>query len=92
MLMWGLGGLVFVKIIYPFVSNLIEVIPYNLGNIIYFILLVITICDMAISWTALIRQNLRRKDYPPITSVGELYDKIYTDEKMAKYFPNMVSK
>lgn len=89
MLLWGLICLIFVKIIYPFLSKMIESIPPKPGKIILNILVILLTIDMAISWTALIRQTLRRNGYPAYTIIGETYDKIYNDERLKKAFPNM---
>ena len=89
MLVWGLLGLLFVKVVYPFVSSLIEKIPVHIGNICFKILLVFMIINMFLSWTALIRQALRKNHYPAYTFLGRFYDTYYTDEFLSKYFPNM---
>lgn len=89
MCVWGLFCLIFVKIIYPFLSDMIEAIPQNIGNIIVKIMLVFMILNMVISWSAIIRQTLRKNNIKPYTSVGKFYDKYYSDEFLIKYFPNM---
>lgn len=89
MLVWGAMGLLLVKVIYPFVSRLIEQIPPQTGEILFTILLVLMIVDMTISWSALIRRALRHNDIPALTPVGEFYDHNYPDEFLVKYFPNM---
>lgn len=89
MIIWGLFALIFIKKVYPFLSCLIEKIPYSIGNIVIKILVVFMAIDIFISWTAIIRQNLRHNNIKPITFLGEIYDKYYTDEFMEKYFPNM---
>lgn len=90
MLLWGLFCLFYVKFVYPPISNLVEKIPYKIGKIVLNIFIVFLSLDMLISWSALIRQGLRRNNYPPFTFIGELFDKIYPDERLAKAFPNMV--
>jgi len=90
MLVWGIMGLVLVKIIYPFLSNLIERIPIRTGNIVFIVLLVFMTFNCLISWSALIRQNLRYHGLGPWTPVGEFYDRFYPDEYLQKYYPNMV--
>jgi len=90
MFLWGFICLVFIKILYPFLSNLIEKIPVHYGNIIFNIVLVLLIIDMLLSFTAVIRQALRRNDYPAYTFIGEFCDKVYTDERLKKSYPNMV--
>lgn len=90
MLVWGVMGLVLVRIVYPFLSNLIERIPPRLGNPLFWGLLIFMIFDCLISWTAVIRQNLRYHNVPPLTPIGQFYDEYYTDEFLQKYYPNMV--
>lgn len=90
MLIWGLMGLVLVKVIYPFVSGLIEKIPSKIGTPLFWVLLCFMILNCLVSWTAIIRQNLRHNDVKPITPIGEFYDEYYNDEFLVRYFPNMV--
>ena len=89
MLVWGAFALIFAKVIYPFISKWIEKIPVNIGNIIFYILLIFLIIDMFISWTALFRSAMRRSNIEPITPVGRLYDIVYPDSVLSKSFPNM---
>lgn len=89
MLFWGLLGLLLVKVVYPLLSNLIEKIPVQFGETLYRVLLIFMIFDMLISWTAILRQNLRHQGVPPWTPVGEFYDGFYTGDYLRKYFPNM---
>ncbi len=89
MLVWGMLGLILVKVIYPAISHLIERVPMQVGNILFWTLLIFMIVDMLISWTAIIRQTLRHNNVPPFTPVGEFYDSYYTDDFLEHYFPNM---
>lgn len=89
MLIWGVMGLIFIKVIYPWVSNLIERIPPTIGENLYIILLIFMIFNMVISWSALIRQNLRHYEIRPLTPLGEFYDRYYPDEFLRKYYTNM---
>ena len=89
MCIWGLLSLILIKIAYPYLSFLIEKIPASFGNILVSILLILITLDALISWTALIRQNHRRKGYPPMTKIGTICDKIYPDEVLKKAYPNM---
>ena len=61
---------------------------YGFGAIIFILLILITL-DALISWIVLIRQNHRRKGYPPMTKIGAICDKIYPDEVLKKAYPNM---
>ncbi len=92
MLVWGLVAWLFVDYLYPFLSRLIEKIPYKIGQGITLFLAIFLVLDMFISWTALIRQTFRRDNIPPYTILGTFYDRVYTDEVLAKHFPNMQVK
>lgn len=89
MLIWGAMGLVFIKVVYPWVSSLIEKIPPAVGENLFIILLIFMIFNMVVSWSALIRQNLRHHEIRPLTPIGEFYDRYYPDEFLRKYFTNM---
>ncbi len=90
MLVWGVMGIVLVKVFYPVLSGLIERIPRNVGEPLFWVLLVFMIINCLVSWTAIIRQNLRHHDVPPLTPIGQFYDEYYNDTFLEKYFPNMV--
>lgn len=92
MILWGILCLLFIKLIYPYLSNIIEKIPYEIGTKITRILIVIICVDMFLSFGAVIRQNLRRNDINPFTPLGTFYDKVYTDERLKKVYPNMKVK
>lgn len=90
MICWGLAIVVYMHVIYPWLSHLIESIPYSAGVIITKVLVIYLCIDMAISWGALLRQNMRRNHLGPYTPIGTFFDTYYTDEFLKKYFPNMV--
>ncbi len=92
MLVWGVMGLVLVKLVYPACSWLIEKIPARIGNPLFWALLAFMIVDCLVSWTAIIRQNFRQSGMPPLTPIGEFYDEYFDDEYLRHYFPNMVRK
>lgn len=90
MIVWGFLGLVLVKVFYPVLSKLIENIPKRIGEPVFWVLFVFMIFNCLISWSAIIRQNLRHQGIAPITPVGQFYDEYYNDTFLQKYFPNMV--
>ncbi len=90
MFAWGLMGMIFIKILYPLISNLIEKIPYKIGNICFIILLIFMIFDISVSLAATLRQTNRRKGNPPITFIGKLCDEIYPDDVLKKVYNNAV--
>lgn len=89
MLVWGILGLVLVKIVYPILSDAIESIPVKVGDWLFLGLVIFMAFDMLISWTAIVRQTLRHNNIPPYTPIGKLYDEIFTDDYLEHYFPNM---
>ncbi len=89
MLVWGLLGLVLVKVVYPPVSDAIEKVPVRIGNVVFIVAFALMSLDMFVSWTALIRQTLRHNNIPPFTILDEFYDKYYTDDFLQRFYPNM---
>lgn len=92
MLFWGLGGFLFLEFIYPFLSDLIEKIPYKIAKYSYPLLVAFMIVNMFLSYTALIRQSMRKEDIPAFTPIGTIYDKVYTDEFLSTIYTNMEYK
>lgn len=89
MLFWGLGGLIFMRFVYPLLSKLIEMIPYKVGKVALPILVIFMALNMFVSYSALFRQAQRLDGKEPITFLGELYDKYYTDEFLAEIYANL---
>lgn len=89
MIFWGILGVLFVKFVYPFITKLLHKIPENVYKGLTIVLLILTLSDITISWTAMARKELRQKGIEPYTFIGELYDKYFTDEYIKKKFPNM---
>lgn len=92
MIIWGIFGVLFVKYIYPFISNRIESIPLKPGVIITNVLIVLLSLDMIISWVSLGRQSLRKEGIEPYTFIGEYCDKYFTDDYLNKHFPNTMNR
>jgi len=88
MLFWGLGGLIFMLWVYPFIVKLLTKIPYKFGRILLPILVTFMALNMLISYSALIRQANRLNDLPPANAFSRFLDRHYTDEFLAKYFTN----
>ena len=90
MIVWGVLALIMIYIFYPVLSKMIEKIPYNLGMIIYYSLLIFVIVDMFLSFGAVIRQGLRHNGIQPISPLGKIFDCIYSDERLARVYTNAV--
>ena len=86
MALWGAMATILLKIIYPFVSKLINKISFKFYPV-YIVLLLFMIFNIILSYSVIIRNSLRNKGYKPVTFMGKIYDKIYDDKFMRKKFP-----
>lgn len=87
---WGLLSILWIKLIYPFLSKMIEKIPNQIGKILTWILTVFFIFDLGISGLAVYRQKERSEDIPANNSVAEFLDQHYPDERLQEIYPNML--
>lgn len=88
MIVWGVLALVVMKIVYPFLSNLIEKMPVKTGNILTAILIVFMVANIIISVTACLRQSERAKGMEPSNKVEVFLDKHYPDKRLNTIFQN----
>ena len=88
MLIWGVLALVVMKIVYPFLSNLIEKMPVKTGNILTIILIVFMDANIIISVTACLRQSERASGMAPSNKVELFLDKHYPDKRLNTIFQN----
>ena len=88
MLIWGVLALVVMKIVYPFLSNLIEKMPVKTGNILTVILIVFMVANIIISVTACLRQSERAKGMEPSNKVEVFLDRHYPDKRLNTIFQN----
>ena len=88
MLIWGVLALVIMRIVYPFLSNLIEKMPVKTGNILTAILIVFMVADIIISVAACLRQSERAKGMEPSNKVEVFLDKHYPDKRLNTIFQN----
>ena len=89
MLVWGLLAFILVKVIYPFVSKLIEKIPYNVGRLCVNCMHVFMFVNCFLSFGAIIRWNFRHQGMKPFSFLGKFFDKVYPDNFLIKHYPNM---
>lgn len=86
---WGVMGFIFIRNLYPYMSEKIEKIPNKIGKPLTIVLAVLLAADMALSAAAVARQSARLNGEPPLTFVGVLMDKWYPDEYLAKIYTSM---
>ncbi len=92
MFIWGVICLIFIKFVYPFFSDLIEKIPLKIGNFLFWFLVVFLSIDVFISFSAVIKMNLRDHNIPSFTPYGQFLDTVYPDERVHQAYPNLVKK
>lgn len=89
---WGIAAVVWIKLLYPRISSLIEKIPKVPGVIVTWILVIFMVCNMVVSSAALIRYDAREKGIEPRNSIEQLLDERFPDERMERIYPNAKSR
>ncbi|MEG0872901.1 MAG: putative ABC transporter permease [Clostridia bacterium] len=88
-LFWGVLGIIWVRILYPFLSKYIEKIPNNIGKYLSFLLMALILFDMIFSSLAVYRQQQRRQNIAATNFIQHFYDKHYSDDVLKKIYPHM---
>lgn len=89
---WGILSVVWIKLIYPKMSHLIEKLPALQGKVITWMLVVFMICNALLSSLAMVRYIERRDGIEAENAVETFLDTTYQDELIEKVWPNMVIK
>ena len=92
MIIWGFMALLVMKVIYPFLSNLIERVPVNFGNVLTMFLTLFMIFNVCISVMACLRQSERSLGLKASNGMEVFLDKHYPDERLNEIFENNVRK
>lgn len=86
---WGILAVVWIKMIYPPMSRLIEKIPPLTGKIVTWALVLVMACNALLTAGAMARCT-QRKDRPEAANAVERFlDERYDDAYMARRWPNM---
>ena len=93
---WGIAAVVWLKLIYPFLSRMIEKLPKRLGTVLCNIMIVFMIVNMIISSAALARYAERntentlqaQESSPGKQAVNRFLDSRFPDERMERIYPN----
>lgn len=80
MLFWGLLVVGFVYLVFPLFDKLYDKMKSDKATIVFNIVFVLLILDIIVTLAAVTRQTMRKSGHKPITFIGELCDKYYTDE------------
>ena len=90
MLFWGAGGLIFIKVVYPALSKLIELLPKRIGNVVMPSFLIFVILSHVVSYTALFRYGTRAEGKPASNAIEKVLDEHFDDNLMKQYYDNPV--
>ena len=87
---WGIAAAVWMKVLYPRLSRLIERIPMKAGKVLTLVIVVFMVFNMAISALALGRYQQRQAaPDAPTNGFTEFLDHYYPDERIQQVYPNM---
>lgn len=89
---WGIAAVVWIKLLYPKISFLIEKVPPKPGKILTWISLIFMCCNMAVSGMALIRSDQRANGIPAEYGWQKTLDERFTDERLDRIYPNALDR
>ena len=89
---WGIASVIWFKGIYPPVSDWIEkVLMDRIGVCVTWIMLIFMICDMFVSYLALVRSGERAKGKKAVRKWQKIMDKYFDDKKLYRIYPNAIN-
>lgn len=86
---WGIAAIVWVKMLYPAASRLIEKIPPVAGKLMTYCVIIFMALNMIISASALGRYVNRKAGAEASNAVEQFIDDVYPDRFIEKIYPNM---
>jgi len=89
---WGVAAVIWIKVVYPFLSEWIEKIPVKPGIIITWVLVLFMAVNILVSVAALHRYDARGRGEAPQYSWEQAVDAHFDDARMEKIYPNAVSR
>lgn len=88
---WGIAVVIWMKLLYPKASALIEKIPIKLGKMITWILIIFMSCNIVVSSMALLRSTQRAMGLPAEHSWQRIMDERFDDDRLERIYPNAVN-
>lgn len=85
---WGIAAVVWLKILYPKVSALIELVPVKFGKIITPIAVILMIINIMISGMALTRYTDRIEHPEPDNAIEKILDERFDNARIEHIYPN----
>ena len=89
---WGLAAVVWIKLLYPRISALIERVPVKTGKILSWLMIVFMTVNIIISAMALARYSDRQTGKEAANSIDYFLDDHFPDKRMEWIYPNAIVK
>lgn len=89
---WGILGIIWIKVIYPMVNNIISKIPKTIGLKLVKIISIFLIFDLALTNAAVIRGKEFDKGNPPNNKFEEILDNYFGVEYLNNMYNNRWNK
>lgn len=89
---WGFAAVVWIKFLYPRLSNLIEKIPPKVGKPVVWIMVIFMLCNIIVSVFALIRYDTRGQGKEAESYWEQVADTCYGDDIMEQIYPNAIKR
>lgn len=86
---WGLMGLVYIKLLWPLISEMVERIPNTFGRQLTVTIALFLAVNLTLSGLAVYRESQRRQGVPAANAVERWLDKTYPNDVMDKKYPSM---
>lgn len=84
---WGFLGVLWIKFVYPFLSQVIERIPITIRPSLTFLIVIFMVFNLILSALAIKRGGDRLQNIPAEGSLNRFLDSYYNDEYLARVFP-----
>lgn len=86
---WGILSVVWIKLIYPYMSKGIEKLPPLAGKIITWVVILLMACNGILTMASMVRYNVRQTNPEPKNVIEQFLDEQYDDAFMEKRWQNM---
>ena len=87
---WGLAAVIWIKILYPRISGLIERVPVKAGKLLSWCMIVFMTVNIVISAMALARYSDRQTGREAANSIDYFLDDHFPDKRMEWIYPNAI--
>ena len=87
-LCWGILGVLFIKVIYPWMLNLIQSINKNVGKKIIVGMSVFLVFDLLLTFSAVDRAREKEMGLPPNNVYEKVLDKTFNEAYLRNMFNN----